>query len=93
MSELDDALSGELLKNVNMEVHVAVGRAFPTVETLLNLGPESILTLEQTITDPVEVFIGDKLIARGHLEEVENDPSGRLAVRITAIGDPAATLK
>ncbi|MEM9434376.1 MAG: FliM/FliN family flagellar motor C-terminal domain-containing protein [Pseudomonadota bacterium] len=93
MSEQGETGSADLLKDVNMEVHVSVGRAFPSVETLMQLGPQSVLTLEQTVSDPVELFIGDKLIARGHLEEVEGDDSGQLAIRITAMGDPVAGLK
>jgi flagellar motor switch protein FliN/FliY len=85
--------SADVLANVSVEVRVSVGNAKPTVEQLINLQEDTVLTLDKGIDDPVELFIGDKLIARGQLEEIEGDNSGRLAVRLTAIGDPQAGLQ
>ena len=39
-----------------------------------------------TIDDPVELYIGDRLIARGELQEIGDD-SGRLGVRLTEVAD------
>ena len=36
--------------------------------------------------DPVEIYVGRKLIARGELQELE-DEGGRLGVRLTEIMD------
>ena len=38
------------------------------------------------IDDPVELYIGDRLIARGELQELGDD-SGRLGVRLTEVAD------
>ena len=84
--------SADVLANVSVEVRVSVGNAKPTVEQLINLQEDTVLTLDKGIDDPVELFIGEKLIARGQLEEIEGDSSGRLAVRLTAIGDPQVGL-
>ncbi len=35
----------------------------------------------------MELFVGDKLIARGELQELEGDAAGQLAVRLTEIAD------
>lgn len=82
--------SADVLANVSVEVRVSVGNAKPTVEQLINLQEDTVLTLDKGIDDPVDLYIGEKLIARGQLEEIEGDNPGRLAVRLTAIGDPAA---
>lgn len=66
-----------------IEVRVIVGRARPTVEGLLSMSVDSVLSLDRSVTDPVELFVGDKLIARGVLEEVEG--SGQLAVRLLEV--------
>lgn len=71
---------------VPVEITVSVGRAHPTVAELLRLRPEAVLTLDHGADDPVEIFAGDRLIARGTLEEAE-EGDGRLAVRVTEIAD------
>ncbi|WP_308915855.1 FliM/FliN family flagellar motor C-terminal domain-containing protein [Jannaschia sp. LMIT008] len=72
---------------VPVEVTVSVGRARPTVAELLRLRPDAILTLDRSADEPVEIFAGDRLIARGTLEEAEGEEPGRLAVRLTEITD------
>ena len=57
------------------------------VKELLLLGPDAVLPLDRGVDDPVELYVGDKLIARGELQEVEDDPNGQLAVRLTEIAD------
>ena len=70
---------------VPIEVNVCVGRARPMIRDLVMLGENAILTLDSKIDDPVELFVGDRLIARGTLEEKEDDPCGQLVVRLTEI--------
>jgi flagellar motor switch protein FliN/FliY len=81
-----EARSG--LSRVPVEITVSVGRAHPTVSELLGLERDAILALDRAVTDPVELFAGDRLIARGELQEVEGGPPGRLAVRLTEVVDP-----
>ena len=71
---------------VPVEITVSVGRAHPTVTELLALRPDSVLTLDSAVDDAVEIYAGDRLIARGTLEEA-TEGSGRLAVRLTEIAD------
>lgn len=78
-----------LLKQIPIEVTVSVGRARPLVRDLMNLSENAVLTLDRKIDDPVELFIGDRLIARGTLQEAEGDNQGQLAVRLTeVVNDP-----
>lgn len=70
---------------VPIEVRVSVGRAHPTVRELLKLGRDSVLQLDKRVDDPVELFVGDKLIARGLLEELDGEQAGQLAVRLTEV--------
>lgn len=71
---------------VPVEISISVGRARPMVNELLELQMNSVLQLDQRIDDPVELYVGDTLIARGELQEMEDDP-GQLAVRITEVAD------
>lgn len=73
--------------NVPIEITVSVGRARPLVRELLQLNEGSVLTLDKQLDDPVELFVGDKLIGIGVLEVVEGDGPGQLAVRLTEVVD------
>lgn len=74
------------LLGVPIEVIISVGKARPLVSELVNLRRDSVLPLDSRIEDPVEIYIGDRLIARGELQEMEGEP-GRLGVRLTEIED------
>lgn len=76
---------------VPIEITVSVGRAKPMVRDLLRLGRDAVLTLDRRADDPVELFIGDRLIARSELHEAE-DGSGQLAVRLTEVATPGGGL-
>lgn len=73
--------------NVPVEVTVSVGRARPSIRDLLDLTENAVLTLDKTVDSPVDLFIGDRLVGRGQLEETE-DGAAMLAVRITEIVEP-----
>lgn len=75
---------------VPIEVTVRVGRARPAVSDLLAMQDGTVLSLDRRIEDPVELFVGDRLIGRGVLEEVGGDEPGRLAVRLTEVVSGAA---
>ncbi len=71
---------------VPIDVMISVGRAKPLVSELVQLRRDSVLTLDSKIDDPVELYIGERLIARGELQEMD-DGSGRLGVRLTEVAD------
>lgn len=73
--------------NVPIEVTISVGKARPLIGELLELGENAVLTLDKKVEDPVELFVGDRLIARGELEELSGAQKGQLAVRLTEIAD------
>jgi flagellar motor switch protein FliN/FliY len=73
--------------SVPIEITVCVGKARPLVRDLVVLGENAVLTLDRSVDDPVELYVGDKLIARGTLEEVEGDGRGQLSVRLTEVAD------
>lgn len=73
------------LHNIPIEVSVTVGKARPLVGDLLQLGENAVLTLDRKIEDPVELYIGERLIARGELQEADGTEQGQLAVRLTEV--------
>ncbi|WP_435257347.1 FliM/FliN family flagellar motor switch protein [Thioclava sp. FR2] len=72
---------------VPIEITISVGRARPLVKDLLTLAEDAILPLDRRVEDPVELYIGDRLIARGELHELEGDRAGQLAVRLIEVAD------
>jgi flagellar motor switch protein FliN/FliY len=79
--------STKLLAQVPIEITVSVGRANPLIRDLLMMGSDTVLPLDSRINDPVELYIGDRLIARGELEELDGGNKGQLAVRLTHVSD------
>ncbi len=71
---------------VPIEVMISVGKARPLVADLVKLRRDSVITLNSKIDDPVELYVGERLIARGELQEMD-DGTGRLGVRLTEVAD------
>ncbi len=73
------------LQRIPIEITVSVGTAAPLVSDLLKLAENAVLPLDRKVDDPVELFVGDRLIARGELQEFEGGEPGQLAVRLTEV--------
>lgn len=73
--------------SVPIEITISVGKARPLIRDLMTLGENAVLTLDKSVEDPVDLYIGDRLIARGMLEENEGEQAGQLVVRLTEVID------
>lgn len=73
------------LHAIPIEVTVSVGKARPLVRDLLKLAENAVLPLDRKIQDPVELYVGDRLIARGELQELEGGEPGQLAIKLTEV--------
>jgi flagellar motor switch protein FliN/FliY len=92
---MDDQIAGEngreqgvevpVFGEVPIEITISVGKARPLVAELLELQENAVLRLDKRVEDPVELYIGDRLIARGELHELEGEEEGHLAVRLTEL--------
>ncbi len=70
---------------VPIEITISVGKARPQIRDLLKLQRDAVLALDRRVDDPVELYVGDRLIARGELQELEGEQAGQLAVRLTEV--------
>lgn len=75
------------LRNVPMELIISIGRTRTRVKDLLALAPDQVFRLDRALSDPVEIFVGDKRIAYGELTEVDHEGTVSLAVRVTELVD------
>jgi flagellar motor switch protein FliN/FliY len=78
-----------LLLDVPMKVAVQLGNTRMLIKELLQLGQGSVIQLDKIAGDPMDIYIGDKMIARGEIVVV-NDMFG---VRITDIISPVERIE
>jgi flagellar motor switch protein FliN len=57
----------ELLRDVELNVKIELGRARMLVEDVLKLAEGSVVELDKLAGDPVDVFVNDRLVARGEV--------------------------
>ena len=74
------------LMGVQIEITVSVGKTRLSLSELVKLEKDSVLQLDSRIEDPVDIYVGERLVARGELEEMDPD-GGRLGVRLTEVSD------
>jgi flagellar motor switch protein FliN len=84
---MEDISDSNPFSQVPIEVTISVGRARPLVRDLLRMSKDAVLQLDRRVDDPVELYVGDRLIARGELTELEGENSGQLAVRLTEVAN------
>ncbi|MCC6285317.1 MAG: flagellar motor switch protein FliN [Phycisphaerales bacterium] len=56
-----------MLSDVNLDVKIELGRTRMFVEDVLRLGEGSVVELDQLAGDPVDVFVNERLVARGEV--------------------------
>lgn len=80
--------SVDMIRNVQVDLRVSVGRARLTVEELFSLKQGDLVALNRTVDEPVEIFLNNDLVARGVLASKGDS----LGVRIIEISNAAQTL-
>ena len=67
-SEADEPFKSiELLKDVGLQVKIELGRSRMLIEDVLRLGEGSVVELDKLAGDPVDVYVNDRLVARGEV--------------------------
>jgi flagellar motor switch protein FliN/FliY len=61
------ASSIDLLRDVDLNVKIELGRSRMLVEDVLKLGEGSVVELDKLAGDPVDVFVNERLVARGEV--------------------------
>jgi flagellar motor switch protein FliN len=79
----------ELLLDVELEATLRFGcREMPLLE-LLDLGPGDVVQLDRGVSDPVDLIVGDKIVARGEVVLV----NGNFGLRVTEVAAPRKRLE
>ncbi len=69
------------LLDVPVRIDIVLGEIRMTVEELMALSPGEILALERKIEEPVDIYVSDRLLARGKLVVAD----GQLGITLSEI--------
>ncbi len=79
----------DFLLDIPLEITVELGRTKMLIKDLLQLGQSSVVELEKLAGEPMEIFVNNKLIAKGDVVVVNE----KFGVRLTDIMCPAERIR
>ncbi len=86
MSTLTDAKNLSVILDVKVDLTVRIGSCMLPMRDVVELSEGTVLQLDQLASEPVGLYVNDKLIARGEVVVVEDN----FGIKITQIvGDVA----
>jgi|SRR5689334_6560761 flagellar motor switch protein FliN len=71
----------EAVFDVPVQVSAVLGRAHMEVGELLNIGPGTVLELDRKVGEAIDIYVNNRLVARGEVVLVED----KLGVTMTEI--------
>jgi flagellar motor switch protein FliN/FliY len=77
----DSQTSMDLLLDIPLQLSVELGRRRMPISEVLQLGPGSIVELSKAAGEPLDIYVNDRLVARGEAVMVGE----RYGVRITEV--------
>jgi flagellar motor switch protein FliN/FliY len=80
-SEQPGGASLDILLDMNIQVNVTVGRIDISVRRLLQLGPGSVVILDKSVDEPVDLYLKGSKFATGDIVVVDD----KFAVRVRQI--------
>jgi len=79
----------ELLLDVELEASLRFGAREMPLGEILDLGPGDVVELDRHVSDPVDLIVGDKIVARGEVVLV----NGNFGLRVTEVAAPKKRLE
>jgi flagellar motor switch protein FliN/FliY len=79
----------DLLLEVKLEAVVRFGSRSLELRELLELGPGDVVEMDRQVTDPVDLIVGDKIVARGEVVLID----GNFGLRVTDVAEPIRRLE
>ena len=61
------APASDVVLDIGVQLSLEVGRARMKIRDLLALGPGSVIELEKPAGDPLDVYVNNRLVARGEV--------------------------
>jgi flagellar motor switch protein FliN/FliY len=79
----------ELLLDVELEASLRFGSREMSLSELLALGPGDVIQLDRALADPVDLIVGDKIVARGEVVLV----NGNFGLQVGEVAEPRKSLE
>jgi flagellar motor switch protein FliN len=79
----------DLLLDVELEAALRFGGREMPLGEILDLGPGDVVQLDRHINDPVDLIVGDKIVARGEVVLI----NGNFGLRVTEVAEPQRRLE
>ncbi len=79
----------DLLLDVELEASLRFGSCEMTLNEVLELGPGDVVELDRHVADPVDLLVGDKIVARGEVVLV----NGAFGLRVLEVAEPRKCLE
>jgi flagellar motor switch protein FliN len=79
----------ELLLDIELEASLRFGSREMPLGELLDLGPGDVVQLDRNVSDPVDLIVGDRIVACGEVVLV----NGNFGLRITEVAAPRKRLE
>jgi flagellar motor switch protein FliN/FliY len=79
----------DVILDIELPLTVRFGRTEMTLQALTQVGPGSVIDLDRSPDEPVEVLVNEKVIARGEVVVV----AGNYGVRVTEVTSAADRIR
>ena len=79
----------DLLLDVELEASLRFGSREMALGEILDMGPGDVVQLDRQVSDPVDLLVGDKIVARGEVVLV----NGNFGLRVTEVAEPRQRLE
>jgi len=89
VSEADEELGLDLILDIPLEVRAELGQVKMIVNELLQLGRGSVIELNKPVNELLDIYISNKLIARGEVVVVDE----KFGIRVTDIASPTERVR
>ncbi|MEI9899778.1 MAG: flagellar motor switch protein FliN [Hyphomicrobium sp.] len=84
-----EGLSLDTIMRIPVTVKIVLGSASMPVAALLKLGRGALIPLDRKLGEPVDVIVNGRVVARGEVVVMDDDPS-RLGISLTEVVGPSA---
>lgn len=81
MADKDRELTLEALYDVPVQISVVLGKTSMQLSQLLKLGRGAVIELERAVGEPIDVYVNNKMVAKGEIVIVDN----KIGVTLTEV--------
>ena len=83
-NDADANMTLDAVSDIPVQISVVLGKTTMQVQQLLKLGRGAVVELDRKVGEPVDIFVNNRLVARGEVVVVED----KIGVTMTEIIKP-----